>query len=174
MKASDAIARWLRYHGIRHVYLVSGGGNLHLIKSLADCDGINYVPMQHECEAGFAADATARLTGIGCALSTSGPGATNMITAVASSWFDSVSCLYLTGNVTRARMSGDSGVRQTGFQETDICKIVEPVTKFCETVMMPERVLPALNEAHIAMMSGRRGPALIDLPDDIQRAEITC
>lgn len=172
MKLSDAVARFLARH-VRHAFVVSGGASLHLIHSIAECEGIDYVCPHHEQAAGFAADAYARLHGLGCAIATSGPGATNLITPIATSYYDSVPVLYITGQVTTGRMTGASGVRQTGFQETPIVEMVRPVTKFAETLMQPERILDLLQTAVDRAKSGRPGPVLVDIPDDLQRAEIS-
>ena len=171
MKLSDAVARFLAQH-LRHVFVVSGGASLHLIHGIAECPGIDYICPHHEQAAGFAADAYARLHGLGCAMATSGPGATNLITPIATSFYDSVPVIYVTGQVTTGRMTGSSGVRQTGFQETPIVEMVRPVTKFAETLMQPERILEMLATALDRARSGRPGPVLVDIPDDLQRAEI--
>mgnify|MGYP001558745302 CR=1 FL=1 len=171
MKVSDLVGEFLARH-VKHVFCISGGASLHLIHGIAKAKGITYVCPQHEQAAGFAADAYARLTGMGCALATSGPGATNLITAIGASWYDSVPVLYLTGQVTKARMSPKGTVRQTGFQETPIVEIVQSITKYAVTVMEPHRVIPTLEWAIAIAKSGRPGPVLVDIPDDIQRAEI--
>ena len=171
MKLSDAVARFLARH-VRHVFVVSGGASLHLIHSIAEREGIDYVCPHHEQSAGFAADAYARLCGMGCAIATSGPGATNLITPIATSFYDSVPVLYITGQVTTGRMTGSSGVRQMGFQETPIVAMVRPVTKFAETLMQPERILEMLAAAVAIAREGRPGPVLVDIPDDLQRAEV--
>lgn len=168
---SDAVARFLAQH-VRHAFVVSGGASLHLIHSIAECPGITYVCPHHEQAAGFAADAYARLHGLGCAIATSGPGATNLITPIATSFYDSIPVLYITGQVTTGRMTGSSGVRQTGFQETPIVEMLRPVTKFAETLMQPDRVLEMLRSAVAIAREGRPGPVLIDIPDDLQRAEV--
>jgi acetolactate synthase-1/2/3 large subunit len=172
MKLSDAVARFLAGYGIRHVFVVSGGASLHLIHSIAECEGIDYVCPHHEQSAGFAADAYARLCGVGCAIATSGPGATNLITPIGTSYYDSIPVLYITGQVTTGRMTGSSGVRQTGFQETPIVGMVKDVTKYAVTVMQPERILEELAAALTMAREGRPGPVLVDIPDDLQRAEI--
>lgn len=157
---------------MKHVFCVSGGASLHLIHGINDTEGITYVCPQTETAAGFAADAYARITGLGCALATSGPGATNLITAIAASYYDSIPVLYLTGNVTTKRMSGDSGVRQTGFQETPIVEIVHKITKYARTAMTPHSVIPVLTNAVMIAKAGRPGPVLVDIPDDIQRSDV--
>ena len=171
MKVAKAVAEFLRDQGIKHVFCISGGASLHLIHGIADTEGIQYVCPQTEQAAGFAADSYARLTGLGCALATSGPGATNLVTAIASSFYDSIPVLYLTGNVTTGRMSRGR-VRQLGFQETPIVEMVEPITNYAITVMRPEAVLAALTSCLYEMKNGRPGPGLVDIPDDIQRADI--
>ena len=100
MKCALAVARFLRDAGIRHVFCISGGASLHLIHGIADTEGIDYVCPQNEQAAGFAADGYARLAGLGCALATSGPGATNLLTPLAASYFDSIPVIYLAGQVT--------------------------------------------------------------------------
>ena len=113
MKVAVAVAQWLKEKGVGHVFCVSGGACLHLIHGIEQTEGIELVCPQNEQAAGFAADAYARLRGLGCALATSGPGATNLATPVAASYYDSVPVLYLTGQVTLARMTpAGSGVRQ--------------------------------------------------------------
>lgn len=171
MKLSDVVARFLVQH-VRHVFVVSGGASLHLIHSIAECPGIDYICPHHEQSAGFAADAYARLNGMGCAIATSGPGATNLITPIATSFYDSIPVLYITGQVTTGRMTGGSGVRQTGFQETPIVPMVKGITKYATTIMQPERILAELETALELARAGRPGPVLIDIPDDLQRAEI--
>jgi len=145
---------------------------LWLIHAISETDGLIFIPPQNEQAASFQADAYARLYGFGCALATSGPGASNLITGIATSYYDSVPVLYLTGQQTRDRMRGDSGCRQIGFQETPIVEIVREITKYAVTVMEPEHVLAELATAVQIARSGRPGPVLIDLPDDIQRAQI--
>lgn len=172
MKLARFVAQWLREQGLEHVFCVSGGASLHLIHGIAEQEGITYVPTQSEQGAGFAADAYARLNGIGCALATSGPGATNLVTPIATNYYDSVPVLYLTGQVATFRMTGNKGVRQIGFQETPIVEMVTPITKFARTVMEPESIWATLQEALWHAQEGRKGPVLVDIPDDIQRAEI--
>lgn len=171
MKVSDLIARWLKDMGIRHVFTVSGGADLHIIHSIAKTEGLRNICPQSEMAAGFAADAYARLTGFGCALATSGPGATNLITAIAASYYESVPVLYLTGNQTVARMN-THGTRQYGFQATPICELVRPVTKLAVQVLHASQVLEVLRNAYEVATAGRKGPVLVDFPDDIQRAHV--
>lgn len=170
MKVSDAIAEFLSHH-VKHVFCISGGASLHLIHSIAARKDLSYVCPQNEQAAGFAADAYARLTGFGCALATSGPGATNLFTPIAASYYDSIPVLYITGNQTTGRLE-TYGTRQYGFQASPIVEMVKPVTKWARTIMKAETVIIQLEEALRVAMDGRPGPVLLDLPDDIQRMEI--
>ena len=170
MKVADAVAEFLAQH-VKHVFTVSGGADLHLIHAIAARKDIQFICPQGEQGASFAADAYARLTGMGCALATSGPGATNLITGIMASYCDSVPVLYLTGNQTRDRMEAH-GTRGYGFQATPICEMVKPITKWAWTENRPERVMATLCRAVAIAQSGRPGPVLIDLPDDVQRANV--
>lgn len=170
MKVSDAVAELLAKY-TKVVFCISGGASLHLIHSLAARKDISYVCPQHEQSAGFAADAYARLAGFGCALATSGPGATNLVTPIAASYYDSVSVLYLTGNQTVQRLE-TYGTRQYGFQATPIVEMVKGVTKYAKTIVRVSDVIPGLEAAVRISKDGRPGPVLIDICDDVQRAEI--
>jgi acetolactate synthase-1/2/3 large subunit len=130
MKLTEFIAQYLSGKGIDKVFAVQGGAALHLIDSIERSESINVIAMQHEQSSAMAADAYAKFKGAGVTISTSGPGATNLITGIACSYFDSVPTIHLTGNVASFRSSADIGVRQYGFQETDIVSIVKPITKF--------------------------------------------
>lgn len=172
MKLSDYVAQFLARH-VQHVYCVSGSASLHLIHSIAETPGIDYVCPQHEQAGAFAADAYARFRGgIGCVVTTSGPGATNLATGIAAAFQDSIPVLYITGQVPTARLKGTTGVRALGFQETEIVKIVEPITKHAVMVSDPRRIRVELERALHFATSGRPGPVLLDIPDDVQRADI--
>lgn len=173
MKLSDYVASFLAKQGIRHVFAISGGASVHLIHSIADTPGISYICPQHEQAGAMAADAYSRVTGnLGVAIATSGPGATNMITGACCAYYDSVPVIYITGQVTTFRMKRNSGVRQLGFQETDTTEIYKPITKYAVLIDNPERIRFELEKATYLAKSGRPGPVLIDIADDVQRAEI--
>jgi len=172
MIVAHAVAKFLESQGIRHVFGVNGGANLWLIHGLIDATKIQFIPTTHECNAGFAADAYARLTGLGCAMATSGPGATNLITAIAASYYDSVPVIYITGNVATHRFGAPMGVRQYGFQETPIVEMVNGITKFAYQIDKAYQIEGRLMQAIAAMQQGRKGPVLIDIPDDLQRADV--
>jgi acetolactate synthase I/II/III large subunit len=173
MKVSDYVAEFLRGLGIKHVFAITGGASVHLIDSIARTDGIEYICPQHEQAGAMAADATARVSGrIASAISTSGPGATNMITGVCTSYYDSIPVLYITGQVASFRLKGNMGIRQLGFQETDIVDMLAPVTKYAVQILDPKQIRYELEKAAHYAISGRPGPVLVDIPDDIGRSEI--
>lgn len=173
MKLAEAVAKFIEAQGVRHVFGVNGGANLHLIHGLTEATNVKFIPTTHECNAAFAADAYARLTGLGCAFATSGPGATNLITGIATSYYDSVPVLYITGNVATHRFGAPLGVRQYGFQETPIVEMVYQITKYAAMVEHAGSLWNRLHTAMDLMQRGRKGPALIDIPDDIQRADVS-
>ncbi len=173
MKLSDYVADFLKKQGIRHVFAVSGGASLHLIHSVDSTPGIDFVCPQHEQAGAMAADAYSRVTGnLGAAIATSGPGATNMVTGICCSYYDSVPVIYVTGQVSTFRMKSDTGVRQIGFQETDAVDICKSVTKYAVQVQHPQRIRYELEKACYLAKSGRPGPVLVDIPDNIQREQI--
>lgn len=174
MKLSDYVVEYLRQkQGVDVVFGYIGGMITHLVDSVYRNPGVSYVQSYHEQSSAFAAEGYARECGkIGVAVSTSGPGATNMVTGVADAYFDSVPVLYITGQVNTYEYKYLKAVRQQGFQETDVVSMLKPVTKYAVMVDSAEDIRYELEKAcHIAL-SGRRGPVLIDLPMDIQRTEI--
>ena len=172
MKTAHAVAKFLQAQGLKYVFGVNGGANLHLIHALSEVTDIKFIPGTHECNSGFSADAYARITGLGCAMGTSGPGATNLITSIATSYYDSVPVLYITGNVATFRFGAPLGVRQYGFQETPIVEMVSGITKLAQQVTKYDNVELLFRSAVWAAQDGRKGPVLIDIPDDVQRMEI--
>jgi len=173
MKLSNVVAQFLAEQGVRHVFVLSGGASLHLIHSIAETPGTSYVCPQHEQAGAMEADAYARVTGgLGCAVATSGPGATNLITGICSSYYDSIPVLYLTGQVATFRAKADTGVRQMGFQETETVEICGSITKYAVLVKDPYRIRYELEKAIAIAKSGRPGPVLVDIPDDLQRMDI--
>ena len=173
MKVSDAIAEFISRMGTLDVFGVSGGASLHLLDSIRRHPALNLVCVHHEQTVAMAAETYSRLTNrLGVGITTSGPGATNLVTGIAGAFYDSVPCLFITGQVSTTRMKGELGVRQIGFQETPIVEIVQSITKLAITVNAPEEVLPTLKLALDAAVSGRPGPVLVDIPDNIQRMEI--
>jgi acetolactate synthase-1/2/3 large subunit len=175
MKASDAVAKFLAVHDVHYCFELVGGMITHLLDSFAQDGRFNIISMHHEQSAAFAAEGVARQTmgkQIAVAMGTSGPGATNLITGIGSCWFDSVPCLFITGQVNTHELKGERAIRQQGFQELDIIPMVASITKHAAQVTDANKLLPELHRALSAAISGRRGPALIDIPNDVQRMEI--
>lgn len=173
MKASDYIASYLELRGVTHVFELVGGMITFLLDSLHQRTGVRIVSMHHEQAAGFAAEGYGRMRGVpGVAMATSGPGATNLLTAIASCYFDSTPTVFITGQVNRHEQKGDRAVRQMGFQETDIVAMAAPVTKAAWLVNSPEDLPRLLDEAFELALAGRPGPVLLDIPMDVQRAEV--
>jgi acetolactate synthase-1/2/3 large subunit len=172
MKASDYIVEYLYEQGVRNVYLLIGGMITHLVDSLNG--RIRIVDMHHEQAAAFAAEGEARISGVpGIAMATSGPGATNLITGIGSCYYDSYPAIFITGQVNLNEQKGDRNIRQLGFQETDIVSLVTSITKAAWRVKSPDELPNILEKAFIISRSGRPGPVLIDIPMDVQRADIT-
>ena len=172
MKASDALAEYLCAHGITVCYEMIGGMVAHILDSLGQHGGFRITSVHHEQAAAFAAEGLARKSSgklVGLAIATSGPGATNLITGIGSCWFDSVPCLFLTGQVNVSELKVDRPIRQQGFQELDIVSVVRPITKYAARVMTAEDLLPQLHKALTFAVNGRQGPVLLDIPFNIQR-----
>lgn len=170
IKVSDLIAKFLKKKNINHVFVFTGGAALHLIDS-AKKFKINTIPLLHEQSCAMAADAYSRVSkNIGATLSTSGPGATNLVTGVCGAYFDSVPVIYITGQVATFRSKGNLKVRQIGFQETDCVSIFKNITKYCVKLKKASDILFELEKAYHIANSGRKGPVLLDIPDNLQRA----
>lgn len=173
MKVSDYVAHFLQVQRVPCVFEMSGGMIVHLLDSMYQGASTRIVSMHHEQAAAFAADASGRITGIpGVAMATSGPGATNLLTGIGSCYFDSSPAVFITGQVNRNEQKGDRAIRQLGFQETDIVAMVGPITKAAWRVTTPEEVPALLHKAFALAVQGRPGPVLLDIPMDVQRAEI--
>ena len=173
MKVSDYIVAFLERKGVTCVFELSGGMIAHLLDSFGTFKKIKVVSMHHEQGAAFAADAYGRMTGVpGIALATSGPGATNLLTGVGSCYFDSSPAVF-TGQVNRHEQKGDRPIRQLGFQETDIVSMAGPITKAAWKITTPEDIPQVFERAFDLSTGGRPGPVLLDVPMDVQRAEIT-
>ena len=171
MKVALVIAQFLRDAGIKHTFGISGGSSLHLLHAVYDTEGITNVCCQHEQACGFAADAYARISGIGCAIGTSGPGFTNLLTPIAVSYADSIPVLYIVGNTATFRLE-TYGTRQIGFQYTPTVEIAKPITKYAVTITDKNKIREELAKALAIAHEGRKGPVLIDIPDDVQRMDI--
>jgi acetolactate synthase-1/2/3 large subunit len=173
MKLSDYVMQVVADQGVQHVFMLPGGGAMHLNDSLGRRNGVGFVCNLHEQACAIAAEAYARVTNnLGVAMVTAGPGSTNAITGVAGAWLDSTPCLFLSGQVKRADLKGDSGLRMLGVQEIDIVSLVSPITKYAVTIIDPATVRYHLEKAVFLARHGRRGPVWLDFPLDIQAAQI--
>lgn len=173
MKLSDYVIKFIADLGVKHIFMLPGGGAMHLNDSVGRCPDIEYVCTLHEQAAAIAAEAYARVTNnIGVAIVTTGPGGTNAITGVAGAWLDSTPCLFISGQVKRPDLKGHSGCRQVGNQEIDIVTLVQSITKYAITVIDPHDIRRHLEKAIYLAKSGRPGPVWIDLPLDVQAADI--
>lgn len=175
MKLADYVIDFLASNGMPHIFEVCGGSITHLLDSLHKRKDVHIVSMHHEQAVAFAAEGYSRSgrgDNTGVAMATSGPGATNLITGIASCFFDSVPCLFITGQVNTYEFKFNRPVRQVGFQETDIVDLVKPITKYAVLVKDPRKIRYCLEKAIYIARSGRHGPVLIDIPMNIQRAEI--
>lgn len=173
MKLSDFLVQELyRLTGTDKIFGYIGGMIAHIVDSIYQDKSVEMVNMITEQGAGFAAEGYARTTGkTGIAIATSGPGATNLVTPIANCFFDSTPVLFITGNVNTYEYK-TFDVRQCGFQETNIIDIVKPVVKYAKRIINPEDIRYELQKAISIAQSGRKGPVLLDIPMDIQRAEI--
>lgn len=174
MKATDYIAKFLHERGVRSVFELSGGMITHLLDSIHRAGQVRLVSVHHEQGAAFAADAVGRMTGVpGVAMATSGPGATNLLTGMGSCHFDSSPAVFITGQVNRHEQKGERAVRQLGFQETDIVSMARPITKAAWQVREAEELPLLLKRAFQLATNGRPGPVLVDIPMDLQRANLS-
>jgi len=173
MKLSDFCIDFIVKQGVTYIFEFIGGAITHLLDSTYDRKDVQCVSVHHEQAGAFAAEAYARINGkLGVAMATSGPGALNMVTGIGSCYFDSVPCLFITGQVNTYEYKFDRTVRQIGFQETDIVSVVKPLVKYAEMVTDPQKIRYQLEKAVYLARSGRPGPVLLDIPMNIQRAQI--
>ena len=173
MKLSDYVFQFISNLGVKHIFMLPGGGCMHLVDSLGKCPNLEYICSLHEQASAIAADAYGQYTNnIGVALVTTGPGSTNAITGVAGAWIDSTLLLVISGQVKRSDMIGDTGLRQRGVQEVDIVSIVKSITKYAVTVLDPTKIKFHLEKAVYLARAGRPGPVWIDIPLDVQGAII--
>ena len=175
MKVSNYIAKLLVQNGITDVFMITGGGAMHLDDGLGHEPGLHCVYNHHEQACAIAAESYARIHNrIAAVCVTTGPGGTNAITGVVGGWLDSIPMLVISGQVrydVTARSTG-LGIRAFGDQEYDICKSVEPMTKYCEMVIDPKRIRYAVEKALYLAQTGRPGPCWLDIPLNVQGATV--
>ena len=163
LSGADIIIRCLKEQNVDTIFGYPGGCVLDIYDALYRDGSIRHVLTAHEQGASHAADGYARVSGkVGVCLATSGPGATNLVTGIATAYMDSIPLVAITGNVTVANLGRDS------FQEVDIAGITMPVTKHNYIVKDVRELAPTIREAFFIANSGRKGPVLIDVPKNLQ------
>ncbi len=176
VKLSDYIFLFLAAKGIKHAFMLPGGGAMHLVDSLGRSQDIEYLCPRHEQAASIAAEGYYRASNrIAAVVVTTGPGGTNTLTGIIGQWLDSIPCIYISGQLKRKMIISalpNLRLRQLGDQEINIVDIVTPVTKYAMTVMEPERIKYHLEKAFYLATHGRPGPVWLDMPLDIQASEI--
>ena len=176
MRVADYIFKTLADRGVRHVFLVTGGGAMFLNDALGREKRIKYVCNLHEQACAMAAEGYARISGLPGVLSvTTGPGGTNALTGVAGAWLDSIPMLVISGQIKRATCVAsypELHLRQLGDQELNIVDVARPVTKYAAMIRKPEDIRRELEKAWYICRHGRPGPVWLDVPLDIQAAEL--
>ena len=173
IKVSDYIIRLLEEHGVKDVFMLSGGGMMHLLDSVFRSEKIRKYCNLHEQASAICADAYAQATGdLAVCMVTSGPGATNAITGAVNSWIDSEPVLVISGQAKTTDLVGDRGVRQTGSQEVNISAMMACATKYIVTIKDKNTVRYHVEKAIYLATHGRRGTTWVDVPLDIQGAQI--
>lgn len=175
MTGAEYVAAFLARVGVENVFVLTGGACAFMIDAVSLHPSLKYTCFLHEQSAAMAADAVWRVRRrVGVTMATSGPGATNLITGIACSYFDSIPTLHITGQVNQRESSSFqcANVRQTGFQETKIVEMVRPITKYAVMVKSTSELRQELSKAYAIATSGRMGPVLIDIPMDVQQAEM--
>jgi acetolactate synthase-1/2/3 large subunit len=177
MTVADFILKFLISKHVNNVFLITGGAISFVVDAFSRNKKIKYTCVAHEQAAAMMADAYSRVgKGFGATMVTSGPGAQNLVTGIACSWFDSVPTIHISGQVNSFELSSANKttkkVRQVGFQETDIVSIVKPITKFAYQLKNPNEIKYVLEKAYYLANEGRPGPVLIDIPMNFQRVKI--
>src|SRR5258708_1799043 len=175
MTGAEYIAEFLARVGSTQVFTLTGGACAFMIDAVGRHPSLTDPCFQQEQSAAMAADALWRVSRkVGVTMATSGPGATNLITGIACSYFDSIPSLHITGQVNQRESSAYHGakVRQSGFQETKIVEMVRPITKYAVMVKSAEDLRRELAKGYAIATSGRMGPVLIDVPMDVQQIEV--
>lgn len=174
MRVCDLIADYIYREGVQDIFMVSGGGLMFLTDGLACNEKMNKICCHHEQGAAMAAVAYAKYKGMGCAFVTTGCGGTNAITGVLNAWQDHAPCIFISGQCKRKETLEYVGlpIRQVGVQEADIVAIVRSITKYAVMIYRKEDVLYHLEKAFYLAKSGRPGPVWLDIPMDVQSAEV--
>src|SRR5579859_5174195 len=167
LSGAQILLECLRQEGVTHIFGYPGGAVLPIYDAIFDCKDIRHILVRHEQGAAHMADGFARSTGkVGVCLATSGPGATNLVTGIATAYMDSIPMVAITGQVRTSAIGKDA------FQEADITGITMPITKHNYLVRRVEDLAEALAEAFHIARTGRPGPTLVDIPLDVSKAII--
>ena len=175
IRLSDYIAQRLHAHGVRHVFMLTGGGAMHLNDAMGRVDGLKYICCHHEQALAMAAESYTRLSGKLAALNvTTGPGGINALNGVHGAFTDSIAMFVVSGQVKRETLASNAPVRlrQLGDQEADIVAMVTPITKYAVMVTDPQDIRYHLEKALWLAETGRPGPVWLDIPIDVQAAPI--
>ena len=174
IKLSDYVISFTANLGVKHIFMIAGGGAMHLVDSVGRNKNIQYICTLHEQAASIAAEAYARITNnLGVVVVTSGPGGTNTITGVISAWLDSIPILIISGQVKiETTIINNPKLRQLGDQEINIVDIVKPITKYAVMITDKNEIKHHLQKAVYLAKSGRPGPVWIDIPLDVQGAYV--
>lgn len=173
MKLTDYIVEYIKKQGIDTVFGYTGGSIADLVDSIYRAKGIRFVQNYNEQASAFCTNSYAQIgEKTGVAISSSGPGAINMINGIANAYYDSIPCVFITGNVHSLSKNKSSKIRQNAFQETDIVSMVKGITKYAVYLENENDIKYELDKAFYIANEGRKGPVLIDIPYDIQRKNI--
>lgn len=176
MKLSDYVVKFFEDLNVSNVFMVSGGGCMHLVDSFGRSSKIKYVATQHEQAAAMAAEAFSKYKNdLGLVLATSGPGATNTVTGILDCWQDSIPVVYIFGQAKSRQTCQNSGIpnlRQFGVQEANIIPIVQSITKYAVEVFDPNTIKYHLEKAVSLAKTGRPGPVVLSIPIDIQSSNV--
>lgn len=173
IKLSDYVIKYIENLDVKHMFMLPGGGAMHLNDSLGKSDRIKYVVCLHEQANAIAAEAYARVNNkLGLLMVTTGPGGTNALTGVAAAYIESTPMLVLSGQVKKMDQIRSQGVRQQGMQEVDIVAMAKPVTKYAVMVTEPMSIKYHLDKAIAEATTGRKGPVWLDIPLDVQATMI--
>ena len=173
MRLADFVIEFLEKKKIDTVFTVSGGGSIFLCDALYKAKKLKYVACHHEQAVAYAAESYARAKNKpGAAIVTTGPGGTNTTSGVACCWIDSIPSIFISGQVYLNQTIDQSGLRQIGVQEFDIINMIKPFTKYAIMVKQPNEIKYHLEKAYYLCSEGRPGPVWIDIPANIQNAQI--
>ena len=175
MRVTDYIAEYIYNEAVRHVFMVSGGGMMFLSDGIAMHPQLEAVCTHHEQAAAMAAVSYAKYREeLGVCYVTTGCGGTNAITGLLNGWQDNIPCLFISGQSKRKETVRNSGLalRQFGVQEADIIEIVQSITKYAVMINKPELIAYHLDKALFLARNGRPGPVWLDIPLDVQGAQV--